>query len=91
MGGVTSLLLALWQVVLSDVKAPWPTQLGAAAILFFASWIHSRDWLEERWTWRAWLRFLLAVVIPSVMLVLILEALKYPVCQTIRDVVFPRL
>ena len=90
LAAVASLLLLGWMSVLDRVLAPWPYQLGAAAIMFFASWIHMRDWLEERWTWRAWGRLILAFTLPAAALVLTLESQGYSVCQTIRDLVIPK-
>ena len=87
LAAVLSLLLAGWVGVLDQVRAPWPYQLGAAAVLFFASWVHSRDWLEERSTWRAWGRLILAVVPPAAVIVFALEARGYPVWRTIRTFV----
>lgn len=86
LAGVLSLLLWGWTVLLAEgVHAPWPYQLGAAAILFFASWRSSRDWLEERWSWRAWLRIALSTVLPFAVLVLLLELQGYPVWKVLRD------
>ena len=87
---VLTVLCGLWSIVLWHVRAPWQFQLGAAAIMFFASWIHMRDWLEERWTWRAWGRLILAFTLPAAALVLTLESQGYFVCQTIRDLVIPK-
>ena len=87
---VLTVLCGLWSIVLWQVRAPWLFQLGAAAIFFFASWIHMRDWLEERWTWRAWGRLILAFTLPAAALVLTLESQGYLVCQTIRDLVIPK-
>lgn len=86
LAGVLSLLLWVWTVLLfQEVRAPWPYQLGAAAILFFASWRSSRDWLEERWSWRAWLRIVLSTVLPFVALVLLLEVQGYRVWNVLRN------
>ncbi len=86
LAGVLSLLLGGWMQLLVQVDhAPWPYQLGAAAILFFASWRSSRDWLEERWSWRAWLRIVLSTALPFVGLVLLLELQGYRVWDTLRN------
>ncbi len=86
LAGVLSLLHCGWmQLLAQEVHAPWPYQLGAAAILFFASWRSSRDWLEERWSWHAWLRIVLSTVLPFVVLVLLLELQGYRVWNVLRD------
>ena len=90
LASVLTVLCGLWSSVLWQVQAQWGFQLGAAAIFFFGSWLHVRDWLEDRWTWQAWGRLILAFVLPMVAMVLTLEALRYSVCQTIRDIVIPK-
>ena len=86
LAGVLSLLLWGWTLLLAqELHAPWPYQLGAAAILFFASWRSSRDWLEERWSWRAWLRIVVSAALPFIALVLILELHGYRVWNVLRD------
>ena len=86
LAGVLSLLLCGWMQLLAQVvHAPWPYQLGVAAILFFASWRSSRDWLEERWSWHAWLRIVLSTVLPFVGLVLLLELQGYRVWDALRN------
>lgn len=86
LAGVLSLLLWGWTVLLFEgVSAPWPYQLGAATILFFASWRSSRDWLEERWSWLAWLRIVLGTALPFVVLVLLLELQGYSVWKVLRN------
>ncbi len=86
LAGVLSLLLWGWTLLLAqEVHAPWPYQLGVAAILFFASWRSSRDWLEERWSWRVWLRIALSTVLPFIALVLLLELQGYRVWDVLRN------
>jgi hypothetical protein len=80
-----SLLLAGWSKLLWDVHAPWVYQLAPAATLLFASWIHSRDWLEERTSWVAWLKVVAAVLLPAIDVVVALEIQGYPLWQTLRD------
>lgn len=86
LASLLSLLLWGWALLLAqELRAPWPYQLGAAAILFFASWMRSRDWLEDRWTWRAWLRIVLSTVLPFAALVVGLEVQGYSVWEKLRD------
>ncbi len=85
LAGVLSLLLAGWSRLLWEIHAPWPYQLVPAATLLFANWVHARDWLEERWTWRAWLKIVVAVLLPASELVLALELQGYPLWKTLRD------
>lgn len=85
LASVLSLLLAGWSRLLWEIHAPWLYQLVPAATLLFASWVHARDWLEERWTWRAWLKIVLAVLLPAAELVLALEVQGYPLWKTLRD------
>lgn len=86
LAGVLSLLLWGWTLLLAqEVSAPWPYQLGVAGILFFASWKSSRDWLEERWSWRAWLRIALNIALPFIALVLLLEVQGYRVWNVLRN------
>lgn len=90
LAAVLSMLLAGWTGVLSHVRVVWPWYLFAPAILFVASRLRARDWLEERWSWRAWTRTLLSVVLPAIAMWLILESLSYPISRTIRDWMLPR-
>jgi ABC-type transport system involved in multi-copper enzyme maturation permease subunit len=85
LASVLSLLLAGWSRLLWDVQAPWVYQLVPAVTLLFASWVHARDWLEERTSPRAWLKVAAAVLIPATELVLILEVQGYPLWATLRD------
>ena len=85
LAGVLSLLLAGWSRLLWEIHVPWPYQLVPAATLLFASWVHARDWLEERWTWRAWLKIVVAILLPAAELVLALEVQGYPLWKTLRD------
>ena len=88
---VLSLLLAAWSAFLfQNLHAPWPYQLVPAVTLLFASWVHARDWLEERWTWRAWMKIAVAVLLPAAELVLALELQGYPLWETLRDLTTPR-
>ena len=85
LAGVLSMLLAGWSRLLWEIHVPWPYQLVPAASLLLASWVHARDWLEERWTWRAWLKIVVAVLLPAAELVLALEVQGYPLWKTLRD------
>ncbi|MBC7819805.1 MAG: hypothetical protein IAG10_23215, partial [Planctomycetaceae bacterium] len=85
LAGVLSLLLAGWSRLLWEIHAPFLYQFVPAATLLFASWVHSRDWLEERWAWRAWLKIAAAVLLPAAELVLALEVQDYPLWKTLRD------
>lgn len=85
LAGVLSLLLAGWSRLLWEIHAPWLYQLVPAATLLLASWVHARDWLEERWTWRAWLKIVVVVLLPAAELVLALEVQGYPLWKTLRD------
>ncbi len=85
LASVLSLLLAGWSMLLWEIHAPWLYQLVPAATLLLASWVHARDWLEERWTWRVWLKIVIAVLLPAAELVLALEVQGYPLWKTLRD------
>lgn len=85
LASVLSLLLAGWSQLLWVIDAPGLYQLVPAATLLLASWVHASDWLEERWTWRAWLKIVVAVLLPAAELVLALEIQGYPLWKTLRD------
>lgn len=90
LAAVLSMLLAGWTNVLNHVRVALLWHLVAPAIFFVASRLRARDWLEERWSWRAWTRTLLSVVLPALATWLILESLSYPISRTIRDWMLPR-
>ena len=49
---------------LRAIHMPAVFDLVPVAILFFVSWFHSRDWMEERNTVAAWGRFAASLLIP---------------------------
>ncbi|MFM9964218.1 MAG: hypothetical protein ACKV2Q_23685 [Planctomycetaceae bacterium] len=85
LASVLSALLAGWSWLLWEIHAPFVYQFVPAATLLLTSWVHSRDWLEDRRTARAWLKIGCAVLLPLAELVLLLAVQGYPLWKTLRD------
>lgn len=65
--------LCLCVIGLQFLQAPVQWFLGPIVVgMYMATWIHSRDWLEDRWNWKKGLRAFAFVAVPFVAAVIAL-------------------